>query len=82
MPEAIPAYLKYLNDSHRDVVDCALFALVHWNSRKFLPSIRAISDPRVRDLRDKAINAIERRSPKIYSEHFWDMAGVWKRRNS
>ena len=78
MPEAIPAYLKYICDSHRDVVDCALFGLVLWNDPQYLPAIRAINNQLANDLRDKAIAALERRDPRLFTKYFHDAAGVWR----
>jgi hypothetical protein len=78
MPEAVPAYLKFITDSHPDVVSCALFGLVFWNDPKHLPAIRAVMDPGVEDLRVKAIAALEARQPSMYSPYFRDAAGVWR----
>ena len=77
MPEAVPAYLLMINDSNPDVVSCALFGLVFWNDPQYLPAIRAIRNPRMENMKKKAITALEAHDPKRYSPHFRDANCVW-----
>lgn len=79
MPKAIHAYLKFIHDTHPDVVESALFGLVFWNDRKHLPAIESIKNPSVRNSQKQAIKALKQRSPRLFSPHFWDISGVWKK---
>jgi hypothetical protein len=77
MPEALPAFLRFIHDSNPDVVSCALFGLVFWNDPQHLSAIRSISNPRLIALRDRAIAALEAHNPKLYSPGFIDVTGAW-----
>ena len=67
MPEALPVYLRFIHDSNRDVVSCALFGLVFWNDPRHLSAVRSISNARVMDLRDEAIAVLSAQSEALFA---------------
>jgi len=77
IPEAIHGYLHLINDSHKDVVSCALFGVVFWNNPRYLATVKEISAEKVQFLVKKAIAALENGNPYLYSPNFIDDAGVW-----
>jgi hypothetical protein len=78
MPEAIRGYLHLIHDKHPDVVDCALFGLVHWNDPSNINAIRTVRNPRTQQFVEKAVAALRAKNPRIYSPHFVDHSGVWR----
>jgi len=82
-PEAAKAYLHLLNDRGKDVAGCALFGLVFLRDKKHLPKLQERladlkSDSTLKPIIEKAIVALKRRSPLLYSPYFHDSSNVWE----
>jgi hypothetical protein len=80
---AVEAYRHLLDDRCIDVVSGALFGLVFWQDSNNLPMIETAKaktepgSPR-RALFNKAITALRKEDPFLYSSGFCDGADVWK----
>jgi len=76
---AINAYLLLIRDKHPDVVGCALFGIVFWNDRRNIKAVQSINNSRAHHLVGKAIAALRKGDPTIYSPYFFDEVGVWRK---
>lgn len=70
----------FLNDRSFDVVDAALFGLVFWQDQSATDLISKARSSTQHDRAsfDKAIEALEKRDPFIFSPHFCDAGDVWE----
>lgn len=81
-PEALNAYLAFLNDRNDEIAYEALLALVFWGDKRVIPSIkqRATSIKSAADEEEfeRACGALGRSDPAIFNPHFTDYKGIWK----
>lgn len=81
-PQAVKAYLALLSDSSPDVVDCALFGLVFMQDKRLATDIRNArtrvrEHSKIYELYSRAVMAIEKQDPTVYSPYFQDAVNVW-----
>ncbi len=81
-PEALKAYLVFLNDRNDEIADNALLALVFWGDKRVIPSIkeRAKAIKSAEDAKEfeRACDALEKSDPASFNPHFKDDSGIWK----
>lgn len=82
-PKAVEAYLYMLDDRNEEVADNALFGIVFFLDKKYVPHLVQKRDARSKDswLRgklDKAIQALEEQNPFVFSPHVRFLKNVWK----
>lgn len=83
VPRAADAYLFMLRHKSLDVISGGLFGLAFLQDKTYIGPIISARDKveRPDDVRacfDRAIEALSKGDPFIYSPHFWDRANVWK----
>ena len=80
---AATAFLRVLGDRSVRVVDCALHGLVFLQDKANLPALKAEAPRRGQGGKGyaeimKAIEALEREDPFLYSPSFEDSRGIWE----
>lgn len=85
--QSLQAYRTLLADKNDDVVDSALFGLVFARDHSALPELIALSKSvditaTRRVILDRAIRALKRDTPSIFSPGYWDAENVWGLRKS
>lgn len=83
VPRAADAYVHLLDDRSADVISNALFGLVFLLDQQNLPTIkkaRSKTQPgsAARSLFNKAVRALVKQDPFIYSSGYRDSKDVWK----
>jgi hypothetical protein len=82
-PKAVEAYLYMLDDTNEEVADNALFGVVFFQDKKYAAHLLQKRDTLSKDswLRgqlDKAIQALKKRNPFVYSPNVLFLKNVWK----
>ena len=82
-PEAVEAYLYLLDDTNEEVAGNAFFGIAFFQDKRYVKHLsqkhNALpNDSWLRGRLDKAIQALEKQDPFIYSPSFADAGDVWK----
>ncbi len=80
-PDALKAYMRFLNDPNDEIAYESLLGLVFWGDKQVIPAIkeRAKRVKSAEDVREfgRACDALEKSDPKTFNPHFTDSGGVW-----
>jgi hypothetical protein len=80
-PEALEAYLTFLNDANDGVAHNALLALVFWGDKDVIPKIKerrkSLKSPEDAKEFERACVALENSDPESFDPYFFDYQGIW-----